>query len=129
MLRSTSARRLKNLGYSWEWQPDGALRVTTPVLPAVRKLPNGRTSFFNQLIAAAMGWRDKRNDPSKSIAFGDGTPLDREVVLLATRLGEELSFDIPWQTGDVALVDNYVAVHGRRTFGGARKVLASLVAA
>jgi len=121
--------RLADLGYSYEWLPDGSLRATTPVLPAVRKLSNGRTSFFNQLIAAAMGWKDTRNDPSKSITFGDGSPLDREAVLFATQLGEELSFDIPWQSGDVALVDNYVTMHGRRSFSGARKVLASLVAA
>ena len=70
--------------------------------------------------------KDTPNDPSKAITFGDGTPLDREAV--AARLGEELSFDIPWQIGDVALVDNYVAMHGRRTFRGTRKVLASLVA-
>jgi alpha-ketoglutarate-dependent taurine dioxygenase len=38
-----------------------------------------------------------------------------------------LSFDIPWQRGDVALVDNYVTMHGRRTFTGTRKVLASLI--
>jgi hypothetical protein len=29
----------------------------------------------------------------------------------------------------VALVDNFVTMHGRRTFSGTRKVLASLVAA
>jgi alpha-ketoglutarate-dependent taurine dioxygenase len=127
--REAAEARLRSLGYSWEWLPDGSLRATTPVLPAVRKLPNGRTSFFNQLIAAAQGWKDTRNDPSKSITFGDGTPLDREAVNEATRLGEELSFDIPWQTGDVALVDNYVAMHGRRSFSGTRRVLASLVAA
>ena len=127
--REAAEARLRSLGYSWEWLPDGSLRATTPVLPAVRKLPNGRTSFFNQLIAAAQGWKDTRNDPSKSITFGDGSPLDREAVNVATELGEELSFDVPWQKGDVALVDNYVAMHGRRTFTGTRKVLASLVAA
>jgi alpha-ketoglutarate-dependent taurine dioxygenase len=127
--KEAAEARLRDLGYSYEWLPDGSLRATTPVLPAVRKLPNGRTSFFNQLIAAAMGWKDARNDPSKSITFGDGTPLDREAVILATQLGEQLSFDIPWQSGDVALVDNYVSMHGRRTFSGARKVLASLVGA
>ena len=37
-------------------------------------------------------------------------------------------FDMPWQRGDVVLVDNYVTMHGRRTFTGTRKVLASLVA-
>jgi alpha-ketoglutarate-dependent taurine dioxygenase len=35
---------------------------------------------------------------------------------------------VPWQAGDVALVDNYVTMHGRRTFTGPRKVLVSLVA-
>ena len=121
--------RLKALGYSWTWLDDGCLRATTPVLPAVRRLADGRTSFFNQLIAAFQGWKDERNDPSKAITFGDGTPLDRDAVNVATRLGEELSFNVPWQRGDVALVDNFVTMHGRRAFTGTRKVLASLVAA
>ena len=46
----------------------------------------------------------------------------------AADIAEDLTFDVPWQDGDVALVDNYVAMHGRRTFSGTRKVLASLVA-
>lgn len=121
--------RLRELGYSWEWLPDGGLRATTPVLPAVRRMADGRTVFFNQLIAAFQGWKDARNDPAKAITFGDGSPLDRDAALAAARLGEELSFDIPWQAGDVALVDNLVTMHGRRTFTGTRKVLASLIAA
>lgn len=127
--REAAEARLRGLNYSWEWLADGSLKVTTPVLPAVRKLSNGRTAFFNQLIAAAKGWKDTRNDPSKAITFGDGTPLDRDAVNIATEIGDQLSFDIPWQNGDVALVDNYVAMHGRRTFSGTRKVLASLIAA
>jgi alpha-ketoglutarate-dependent taurine dioxygenase len=127
--REEAEARLRELGYYWEWQPDDGLRATTPVLPAVRRLPDGRTTFFNQLIAAARGWKDTRNDPSRAITFGDGTPLDRDAVLVAAQLGDELSFDIPWQRGDVALVDNFVAMHGRRTFTGTRKVLASLIAA
>ena len=121
--------RLRNLGYSWEWLSDGCLKATTPVLPAVRKLPGGRKSFFNQLIAAYQGWRDARNEPSKAITFGDGTPLDRDAVNIAAQIAEELAFDVPWQRGDVALVDNFVTMHGRRTFSGTRKVLASLIAA
>jgi alpha-ketoglutarate-dependent taurine dioxygenase len=126
--REQAESRLRQLGYSWQWLEDGSLRATTPVLAAVRKISNGRTSFFNQLIAAAQGWKDTRNDPSKSITFGDGSPLDREAVNVATQIGEELSFDVPWQNGDVALVDNFVAMHGRRTFNGTRRVLASLIA-
>jgi alpha-ketoglutarate-dependent taurine dioxygenase len=48
-------------------------------------------------------------------------------VNAATRLSEELSFNIPWERGDVALVDNFVTMHGRRPFTGTRKVLASLI--
>ncbi|MEL7517687.1 MAG: TauD/TfdA family dioxygenase, partial [Pseudomonadota bacterium] len=33
-----------------------------------------------------------------------------------------------WQPGDVALVDNFTVMHGRRPFEGKRRVLASLVA-
>ena len=120
--------RMSSLGYTWEWQSNGCLKVTTPRLPAVRDLGDGRTAFFNQLIAAFRGWKDVRNDPSKSITFGDGSALDKAVMAKVIELADEISFDIPWQTGDVALVDNYVAMHGRRTFTGTRKVLASLVA-
>jgi alpha-ketoglutarate-dependent taurine dioxygenase len=127
--REQAEARLRELGYTWEWLADGCLRATTPVLPAVRDLGDGRKSFFNQLIAAYQGWRDERNDPSKSIRHGDGTPLDRKAVLQCAQLAEAVTFDLPWQAGDVALVDNYVTMHGRRNFTGVRKVMASLVAA
>ena len=126
--REAAEARLAKLGYLWEWQVNGDLRATTPVIPAVRDLGDGRASFFNQLIAAYKGWRDIRNDPAKAVTFGDGTPLDPADIAAASALADELTFDIPWHPGDLALIDNYVAMHGRRTFSGTRKVLASLVA-
>ncbi len=98
------------------------------MLPAVRDLGDGRASFFNQLIAAFNGWKDTRNDPARAITFGDGAPLDSGDVAAASAIADEVTFDIPWQAGDLALVDNYVAMHGRRNFKGIRRVLASLVA-
>lgn len=126
--RSAAEDRMRSLGYTWEWLSDGSLRASTPVLPAVMTLPSGRQTFFNQLIAAAGGWKDVRNDPSKAVTFGDGTPIEAEDVTVAAEIADELTFDLPWQAGDVALVDNLVTMHGRRTFTGTRKVLASLVA-
>ena len=70
-------------------------------LKALRELSPGRSSFYNQLIAAFMGWKDTRNDPSKAITLGDGTPLDRDAVMTACRIADELTFDVPWQPGDV----------------------------
>ena len=127
--REAAEARMSQLGYAWEWLDDGCLRTTTPRLAAVREISPSRKSFFNQLIAAFKGWKDSRNDPAKAITLGDGTPLDREAVILAAEMAEALTFDVPWQEGDVALVDNYLVMHGRRTFTGKRKILASLVAA
>ena len=126
--RGEAEAAMATLGYRFEWLEDGCLKATTPKLQAVRDLGDGRKSFFNQLIAAFKGWKDTRNDPAKAITFGDGSPIDPSDINRAAELAEEITFDVPWQTGDVALVDNYVTMHGRRTFSGKRKVLASLVA-
>lgn len=118
--------RLSELGYTFEWLVDDCLRATTPALPGVRQISPGRKTLFNQLIAAYSGWRDARNDPSNAIRHGDDSKLDAESVKRLIELADELSFDVEWQVGDVALIDNTIAMHGRRPFVGKRKVLASL---
>jgi hypothetical protein len=126
--REDVEKRMRELDYTWEWLSDGCLRVSTPVLPAVREVSPGRKVFFNQLIAASQGWKDNRNDPSKSVTLGDGTPLDGDNVLLVAEMADRLTFDLAWQRGDVALVDNFLVMHARRSFRGTRKILASLIA-
>ncbi|MEM7665055.1 MAG: TauD/TfdA family dioxygenase [Pseudomonadota bacterium] len=126
--RDEAEKRLADLGYSWEWQDDESLRATTPALPAIRTLADGRKSFFNQLIAAFRGWADSRNDPNRAITFGDGAAITSDDMAPAVAIADELTADLAWQSGDVALVDNYLAMHGRRPFEGKRRVLASLVA-
>ena len=120
--------KLKRLNYQWQWQSDGSLSVTTPVLAAVKMLQDGRKVFFNQLIAAFRGWQDARNNSEKSICYGDDSPISNDDMAVVIKLADELTFDIPWQTGDIVLVDNFVTMHGRRPFEGQRSVLASLVA-
>jgi alpha-ketoglutarate-dependent taurine dioxygenase len=126
--REAAGKKLRALNYQWQWQADDSLRVTTPVLPAIRTLSDGRRVFFNQLIAAYRGWKDVLTQAENSIRFGDDSIIDSEAMALTIELGDKLSFDLPWQTGDVALVDNFLVMHGRRPFSGSRRVLASLVA-
>ncbi|MDJ0643621.1 MAG: TauD/TfdA family dioxygenase [Erythrobacter sp.] len=126
--RAAAEERLKDLGYSWEWQDDESLRATTPALPAIRELEDGRKTFFNQLIAAFRGWADSRNDPNRAITFGGGEPITSEDMAPAIAIADKLTVDLAWQSGDVALVDNFLVMHGRRPFEGKRRVLASLVA-
>lgn len=124
--REAAEDRLRELGYTWTWMDDGCLKATTPPLPAVVEVSEGRKVFFNQLIAAFCGWKDERNDPSGAIRHGDGSLLDADAVRTAAQLAESIAFDLKWQVGDVALIDNSIAMHARRPFVGTRKVVASL---
>jgi hypothetical protein len=117
---------LASLDYQWQWLPEECLAVTTPALPLIRQTSAGQEVFFNQLIAAFCGWRDQRNEQSRSVTYGDGSPIDDEDLKAATDIAYELTFDLNWQAGDVALIDNAQVMHGRRPFQGSRSVLASL---
>jgi len=125
--KSEAESRLKELGYSWQWLSGDDLKVTTRALPAVRTLKDGREVFFNQIIAAWRGWQDKRNDANRSITYGNGSSLAADHLETLLALSDSLTFNLPWKTGDVALVDNFLVMHGRNPFSGRRRVLASLV--
>jgi alpha-ketoglutarate-dependent taurine dioxygenase len=122
--------KLAQLGYTWSWGEDGSLRATTPVLPAVRQLDNGVTVFYNQLIAAYLGWQGVKENPAKAITFGDKSPIPVSALELIVELSKEYTFDLLWQDGDVALIDNKMTMHGRRPYSGERKrqVLVALAA-
>jgi hypothetical protein len=61
-----------------------------------------------------------------SCTHGDGSAFDDADVQLVVEIAYDLVFDLPWESGDVALIDNYQVMHGRRPFLGQRSVLASL---
>jgi hypothetical protein len=127
--KEVAEERLRSLNYTWQWETDDALRVTTPVLPAVREVAPGRKTYFNQLIAFYAGKDISTRAKNFGVTHGDGTKLDHRAANHAVEIAEELCFDVRWQAGDVALVDNFLVMHGRRAFEGTRRVLASLVAA
>lgn len=127
---SAAESKLKHLGYSWEWQHDGSLKAITPVLPAVKQLKDGTEVFYNQLIAAYLGWKGVKENPATAISFGDDSPIPKEALDLIVTLSAEFTFDVPWKDGDVALIDNQLTMHGRRPFSGdrPRQVLVALTA-
>lgn len=122
--------KLHDLGYSWEWLTDNSLRAITPILPAVRTLADGTQVFYNQLVAAYMGWEGVRENPSKAITFGDGSAIPVEGLKSIVEMSADYTYDLQWQDGDVALIDNKMTMHGRRPYSGERKreVLVALAA-
>jgi hypothetical protein len=113
--------KLKLLGYSWQWDEDSNLTAQTAVLPAIRELNGGKKVFFNQMIAAYMGWKGVKESPETALCLGDDSHFSKSFLDTMVDLAESITFDIPWQDGDVVLVDNNLAMHGRRPYSGDRK--------
>ncbi|RZC50167.1 hypothetical protein C5167_018595 [Papaver somniferum] len=113
-------------GTKLEWMEDGVNSVMGPI-PAIKyDKTRGRKIWFNSMVAAYTGWKDSRNDPVKAVTFGDGTPLPSDVIHECLKLLEEECVAIPWQKGDVLLIDNLAVLHSRREFNPPRRILASL---
>lgn len=125
--RELAEQKLAGLGYTWSWLHGGDLKVTTPVLAAVRELASGSQVFFNQLIAAYQGWNDNRNTGEKSVSFGSGAEIAARDLALTYQLAQEITENVAWHRGDVVLLDNFMMMHGRRPFRGSRSILASLI--
>lgn len=71
--------RAAKLGMKLEWTKDGVKTITGPI-PAIKlDKTRGLKVWFNITIAAYTGWKDARNDPLKTITFGDGKPLPAHI--------------------------------------------------
>lgn len=109
-----------------EWMDDGVKTIMGPI-PAVKfDQTRGRKIWFNSMVAAYTGWKDARNDPVKAVTFGDGTPLPAEIIDDCLKILEGESVAIPWEQGDILLLDNLAVLHSRRSFEPPRRILASL---
>jgi len=120
--RDAAEEKLTTLGYSFSWRAEEDLAVSSPCLPALLTLEDGRRSFFNQLVATR-SWRDSRNNPEDALKLGDGRPVSIPLRDEIAELTESYAADLEWQRGDLALLDNHRVQHGRRPFDGRRQVL------
>lgn len=60
------------------------------------------------------------------IFFADGTKIPREDLYHILDILDENTVYFPWQKGDVLILDNLLAMHGRETFTGKRRILTAM---
>lgn len=62
------------------------------------------------------------------VTFADGSPIPRADLYHIMSVLEQNAVNFPWQKGDVMVLDNVLAMHGREPFQGPRRVLTALTA-
>ncbi|GAY56400.1 hypothetical protein CUMW_171630 [Citrus unshiu] len=125
--KSLAEERAANLGLKLEWMEDGGVKTVLGPIPAVTydKIRQ-RKIWFNSIVMAYTCWKDTQNDPVKAVTFGNGSPLPEDIVYNLMKILEEECVAIPWQNGDVLLIDNLAVLHARRSSSRPRHILASL---
>jgi alpha-ketoglutarate-dependent taurine dioxygenase len=124
-------------GIEFEWKDGNHLR-TRQVCQAVATHPKtGETVWFNQahlfhvsslerevyqsLLAAF-----KEEDLPRNSYYGDGSPIEAFVLDEIRQVYQQEAVVFPWEEGDILMLDNMLAAHGRLPFAGSRKVLVGM---
>ena len=120
--------RLNDLGYSWNWIEGDNLSVTTKTFAAIKELKDGSKSFFNQVLAASLGWKMNSEDDLLPVKFGNDEEIPEAGIQMISELANSLTLLRHWKDNDILLIDNYRVMHGRKPYSGEkdREVLVSL---
>jgi hypothetical protein len=105
-------------GQDFELHDDGALtyRLTVdPVRPSV--LGGTDRGFANAVLGPSHNYQPPR------YAMADGSPVSADEIEEIRALAEEVTHEINWQDGDIALLDNTRVMHGRRAIADANRNL------
>jgi alpha-ketoglutarate-dependent taurine dioxygenase len=121
----------------FEWQESGGLRTWQRRSAVVSHPLTGQRCWFNQ-IAFLNEWtlapelREYLVDVYGAdglpfhTRFGNGDPVDADVVHVINETYEVHTVREQWQPGDLLVVDNVRAAHGREPFEGPREVVVAM---
>ena len=128
--KAVAEKKLRGLGYTWKWVDQDELLVTTRVFQATKTLPGGNKSFFNQVLAASLGWKNRSYLGLPPVLFGNGDTINEQSIQLISTAAKSLTMLRQWSEGDILMIDNHRVMHGRKPFFGSkpREVLVSLTA-
>jgi alpha-ketoglutarate-dependent taurine dioxygenase len=68
----------------------------------------------------------KDDELPRNAFYGDGSPIESSVLSEIRQVYTEAAIAFRWQKGDVLLLDNFLASHGREPFTGPRSVLVAM---
>jgi alpha-ketoglutarate-dependent taurine dioxygenase len=129
-----------SVGISVEWKPGNRLR-TTQQGPAIMRHPRtgeqvwfNHATFFNvstlpETIGTSLQASFGPQDLPTNTFYGDGSPIEPEVLELLRAAYLESLVKFQWRQGDVLFIDNMLCVHGREPFAGKRAIMTGMAEA
>jgi alpha-ketoglutarate-dependent taurine dioxygenase len=127
----------RNARTQFEWKDGNRLR-TRQVRQAVATHPQtGETVWFNHAhmfhisnvepsVRASLLEEFSEEEVPRNAFYGDGTPIEASVLDHIREVYRAASVSFPWRRGDILMLDNFLAAHGREPFIGPRQIVVAL---
>lgn len=132
--KSAVERYCLNSGIEFEWKDGGRLR-TRQVREAMLRHPHtGEPAWFNHITFfhistlephlrdAIMADFDEEDYPNNTY-YGDGSPIEPQVLDELREAYRRHLTSFAWQKGDIVLLDNTLTSHSRSAYEGDRRIL------
>jgi alpha-ketoglutarate-dependent taurine dioxygenase len=68
----------------------------------------------------------KEDQLPRNAFYGDGSPIETSVLDEIRGIYQDAAVRFEWESGDVLMLDNFLASHGREPFAGPRKILVAM---
>ncbi|ACK73820.1 Taurine catabolism dioxygenase TauD/TfdA (plasmid) [Gloeothece citriformis PCC 7424] len=141
VFQTTSRKKVEQFCHyaniKFNWLNDNHLR-TYQICQGVATHPQtGDQVWFNQahlfhisslqsdIYQSLMATFDQQDLP-RNAYYGDGSEIEFSVLDEIREIYQQHSIIFPWKTGDILLLDNMLAAHGRMPYQGDRKVLVGM---
>ena len=127
----------KAASIDFEWREGDVLR-TRQIRPAVAQHPKtGDAVFFNQLqlhhisclepdVRDSLRATFREEDFPRNVYYGDGSPIEDDIIEEIREASRQSETRFPWQPGDILMLDNMLAAHGRSPYKGQRKIVVAM---
>jgi alpha-ketoglutarate-dependent taurine dioxygenase len=124
-------------GIEFEWVKEDGLR-TRQVRPAVRRHPKSSdVVFFNQVLLHHSSCLDTATKESllslygeeglpRNCYYGDGSMIETSIIEEVLGIYRNLEVKFPWEEGDILVLDNMLAAHGRNLYIGHREIYVAM---